>query len=105
MIGIRLLRSVKRNDICRSIRMLPQRKFSSKSEDDGKSGPVTKDNNLREMARKYRVFKDEESTVIYDVNEERLKYAQMLEEVEEINPFEGINLERKGRTTTNCAVY
>lgn len=47
---------------------------------------------LGSMARKYVPFKEEDSVEILDVNEERLKYVQ-LQELEEIDPFKGLNLE------------
>lgn len=52
---------------------------------------------LGEMATKYTVFREEESEKILDINEERLKYAELLEEAEitQVDPFEGINLERE----------
>lgn len=68
---------------------------------DAEINPKVKseDSNLKlgDMATKYRVFREEESEKILDIHEERLKYAELLEETEfeEVNPFEGINLERK----------
>lgn len=50
---------------------------------------------LGTMARKYVPFREEDSEEILDVHEERLKYTQQYEEreLEEIDPFKGLNLE------------
>jgi len=64
---------------------------SSSVRDDGKNNLT-----LGAVGSKYQVFRDEDSEIIMDVNEERLKYATSLqtEELEEKDPFEGLNLER-----------
>lgn len=50
---------------------------------------------LGSMARKYVPFREEDAEEILDVHEERLKYTQLHEEreLEEVDPFKGINLE------------
>lgn len=52
-------------------------------------------NKLGEIGSKYKVFQDEDSDIILDIYEEKLKYQHLLEEnaEEEIDPFDGLNLE------------
>ncbi|KAF2898951.1 hypothetical protein ILUMI_07212 [Ignelater luminosus] len=52
---------------------------------------------LGDIGSKYKTFRDEDSEIIFDVVEERKKYASMLEETVVQDPFEGLNLER-GKT-------
>lgn len=74
------------------------RKKHTGKKDEETNEPEQKPNlKLGEMASKYTVFREEESETILDIHEERLKYAELLEEAEitQVDPFEGINLERK----------
>lgn len=50
---------------------------------------------LGSISSKYQVFRNEDSSTILDVNEERFKYAQFLETEEEFDIYSGINLNRK----------
>nr|CAH7729833.1 unnamed protein product [Callosobruchus chinensis] len=54
--------------------------------------PQTENAALGDVGVKYQPFKEENTNEILDIYEERLKYIE--EEVEEENPFEGLNLER-----------
>nr|CAI5865958.1 unnamed protein product [Callosobruchus analis] len=54
--------------------------------------PQTDNAPLGDAGVKYQPFKEENTNEILDIYEERLKYIE--EEVEEENPFEGLNLER-----------
>ncbi|VEN52554.1 unnamed protein product [Callosobruchus maculatus] len=54
--------------------------------------PETENVALGDAGVKYQQFKEENANEILDIYEERLKYIE--EEVEEENPFEGLNLER-----------
>ncbi|CAH0556553.1 unnamed protein product [Brassicogethes aeneus] len=58
-----------------------------------------KNTDLGNMNTKYQVFKDNDSEIILDVYEERLKYSNLLDEhiEENVNLFEGLNLKR-GKT-------
>ncbi|EFA03531.2 uncharacterized protein LOC658939 [Tribolium castaneum] len=51
---------------------------------------------LGEMSSKYQIFRDEDSEVILDIYEDRSKYANPVNaiEEEEPDPFVGLNLER-----------
>ncbi|XP_044266392.1 uncharacterized protein LOC123012497 [Tribolium madens] len=51
---------------------------------------------LGEMSSKYQVFRDEDSEVILDIYEDRSKYSNPVNAIEEEapDPFEGLNLER-----------
>lgn len=85
--------------ICSSFK-LPIRTYSKKDDEDPDKRQETSESsnlNLGDMRKKYRVFREEESEIILDVQEEKLKYLQLLEEneVHEVDPFAGINLERK----------
>lgn len=85
--------------ICRNLK-LSRRMYCKKDDGDPdkrQESSETSNLNLGDMRKKYRVFREEESEIILDVQEERLKYLQLLEEneVQEADPFAGINLERK----------
>lgn len=58
---------------------------------------------LGSMASKYVPFREEDSQEILDIHEERLKYIQLQEEreLEDVDPFKGINLESI-YLTCNC---
>ncbi|XP_017769877.1 PREDICTED: uncharacterized protein LOC108557742 [Nicrophorus vespilloides] len=79
---------------CRCSFQIANRIFSERqvTKDDGSTTTVE----LGGLSRKYQVFKDEDSEIIMDVNEERLKYLELLEnEVDQmLNPYEGLNLAR-----------
>lgn len=65
---------------------------SSQNDDDGQ------DSNLKlgGIGSKYQVFRDQDSEIILDVYEERLKYQEGIrEEIQQKDIFEDINLERK----------
>lgn len=49
------------------------------------------------LTGKYKVFRDEDATVIFDVNEEkkRIELNELNIEEDEVDPYEGMNLERK----------
>lgn len=49
---------------------------------------------LGSIASKYNVFRNEESSTILDINEERFKYAQFLEQQEDFDIYAGLNLNR-----------
>ncbi|CAH1113848.1 unnamed protein product [Psylliodes chrysocephalus] len=50
---------------------------------------------LGNMSSKYQVYHDEDSEIILDVYEERLKYSQLAEENEEVDDrYTGLNLKR-----------
>lgn len=65
---------------------------STKQQDHAET---TENPSLGSMARKYVPFREEDSEEILDVHEERLKYTQLYEEreLEEVDPFKGLNLE------------
>lgn len=50
------------------------------------------DDVLGAIASKYQVFRNEDASIILDVNEERFKYAQFIEMEEEIDIYAGLNL-------------
>lgn len=56
-----------------------------------------KQNSLGEIGAKYQIFEDKDADVIFDVYEEKLKYQDLLDEVEEEehDPFNGLNLESR----------
>lgn len=85
--------------ICGSRIAYYRKKHTDKKYDETNAETSDERSNLKlgEMATKYRIFREEESEKILDINEERLKYAELLEEAEmkPVNPFEGINLERE----------
>ena len=60
------------------------------------SGENDEHNLPSDMAGKYKVFRDEDSSIIFDVNEEkkRIDLNQLNIEEEDIDPYEGINLNR-----------
>lgn len=61
-----------------------------------KSTGVDPEAPLGAAGSKYKVFRDEDSEVVLDVVEERLKYQNLIEtETEERDQFEGLNLQRK----------
>ena len=53
-------------------------------------GQVTKD--VTAMSPKYEVFRDEDAPVILDVEEERIKYLDSLQEKKKEDEFSGLNL-------------
>lgn len=89
-----ILRNIFRNSFVlqlskRIIHKSCQRYSKNKSPDQG-------DNILGGVLSKYEPFKDSRSPIIMDVEEERRKVEEDLEqEVEEYNQFQGISPERK----------
>lgn len=59
---------------------------------------------LGAIATKYQIFRNEDSSTILDVNEERFKYAQFLETQEEFDVYAGLNLNRKLFVTFNLTL-
>lgn len=74
-----------------------QSKAAKGSEKEGKNEEPQESPSLGTVARKYAPFREQDSEEILDVHEERLKYTQLYEEreLEEIDPFKGLNLESK----------
>lgn len=72
-------------------------KIAKKAEAPETKVPSEPGSPLGNMARKYIPFREEDAEEILDVNEERLKYSQLLEEreLEDVNPFQGLNLESR----------
>lgn len=81
--------------------------FCTKNPTDDKSSS-TNDQNvnniLGSIATKYQVFRNEESSIIFDINEERL--GATVEEVEEIyDEYQGMNLQSKHFVYLNYNYY
>lgn len=56
----------------------------------------TPDVNKTNTLNKFKVFRESDAPVILDIYEEKLKYAEILENnEEEPDAFEGINIERR----------
>ncbi|CAG9862968.1 unnamed protein product [Phyllotreta striolata] len=76
---------------CKYPALTLNRRYESKKANSGEDSS----NSLGAMSSKYQVYKDEDSEVILDVFEERLKYSDLQEEDEEKKErFEGLNLNR-----------
>lgn len=61
-----------------------------------KSTGIDSESPLGAAGSKYKVFRDEDSEVVLDVVEERLKYQNLIEtESEQRDQFVGLNLQRK----------
>lgn len=83
------------------------RLLKSDSSDDRKDlwnradDEVTSDNQTHNLSGitppKYKVFRDEDAPIIFDVDEERdkMNLQDIIAPQEDTNPFDGINLERK----------
>lgn len=77
---------------CRNyISVLSQRTLCDNKDNKNKKNDKL-DDVLGAIASKYQVFRDEDSSTILDINEERFKYAQFIETHEELDTFAGINL-------------
>ncbi|RZC36893.1 uncharacterized protein BDFB_005785, partial [Asbolus verrucosus] len=80
--------------------LLLQTSVTQRAKSNKPTGEHTQNTNsnptLGEMGSKYQVFRDQDSELILDIYEERNKYTSLLEteEEEDIDPLEGINLER-----------
>lgn len=70
--------------------------LNNKNSSENKSEIKSSGKELGDMSLKYKIFQEQDSEIILDVYEERLKYSNLLEEEEsEDKLFEGLNLERK----------
>lgn len=67
------------------------------SQDDSTKSPDSKTKqNITAVTSKFEVFRDEDATIILDVEEEREKLNSVIETEESIvDAFAGLNLERK----------
>lgn len=74
--------------------LYPQVYFYKQYCDSRKPGQVTKDMPMGALAPKYEIFKDEDASVILDVDEERLKYLKTLQEKKKEDEFCGLNMKR-----------
>lgn len=74
----------------------PYGRVSSKLFGRAKSTEADSEAPLGAAGSKYKVFRDEDSEVVLDVVEERLKYQNWIEtESEQHDQFVGLNLQRK----------
>lgn len=73
---------------------LSHRFLCDSKEPPSKSTEKSSDDVLGSIASKYQVFRNEDSSTILDINEERFKYAQFLEQQEDFDIYAGLNLER-----------
>lgn len=80
-----------------------QRFFCDNKHPPSKSGEKESDDILGSIATKYQIFRNEESSTILDINEERFKYAQFLEQQEDFDIYAGLNLNRMYKITSVVA--
>lgn len=96
MISTKIFTKLKPTHVCCN-RLLSIRNFCDKSNEKSKSPVEDETKKLGDFSKKYQLFQEKDSEVVLDIYEERLKYTNMLEneEIEEEDPFQGLNLERK----------